>query len=719
MLSCKLSPAFVQNADDCYANNPHVKSMMLDLNALDHMDVDLFQKFDIAIATNVLHATQDIKHALGYINLCLKQGGILIAIETTQCVPLLDFVFGLTTDWWSFNDSRTSHPLLTCTEWDKQIAQTGFSFKAYDMHRASAQSFLCAKKTACIDQRLCPRFLLVSDREAVAEEFIQTSYQLGCSCETVMMDQVMQAGSHLQKVLNNKQFFAVVVCLSSDLNHYQCYERAAYLHNKVLSLIIAANVHQVPVYVQLQQANGYHQGGNNIDQVHAMSKSIVSCLRAEHPKQMLYVVEQDSWSVDNVMKEILSKNSHKNISYYANKRYELQLVRLDKDAVIKQDKLDYSSINWVVAGGFGGIGHEVLLWLAQQGARQFIVLSRSASAKHYKSIIKDLKTKYNAEINCVSIDIADSAKMAALALTIHKSGQLEYGFIHLAGVLRDKPACDLNENDFLHVFRAKVYGTLNLLKLAEELKAKAFIAFSSATSIFGNAGQANHASANAFMDSTLYNARGKFDYMFNINWGPWLETGSAKYSHIQKYMHASGVVPFTNKDALKVLQYALTLNVMPLIPINIDWKHFNSSQYDYLLDHGAQPNMNLPGMNLPGMNLPDGLLPASSGMKSHGEKTVHAQVMQVLQKRLSLAEDQIDNNQGLFNYGVDSLLSIVIAKDLSCLFSVELDATVMLDYPTVADLVSFIENKLNSAAGLGGAADEELLYELASEVYHD
>jgi NAD(P)-dependent dehydrogenase (short-subunit alcohol dehydrogenase family) len=39
-----------------------------------------------------------------------------------------------------------------------------------------------------------------------------------------------------------------------------------------------------------------------------------------------------------------------------------------------------SDASYVVVGGFGGIGQSICLWLAEHGARNLIVLSRSANA---------------------------------------------------------------------------------------------------------------------------------------------------------------------------------------------------------------------------------------------------------------------------------------------------------------------------------------------------
>lgn len=65
--------------------------------------------------------------------------------------------------------------------------------------------------------------------------------------------------------------------------------------------------------------------------------------------------------------------------------------------------------SYVVVGGFGGIGQSVCLWLAEHGARNIIVLSRSANASERASGLLDELTKLQCRVKAISCDIADEA----------------------------------------------------------------------------------------------------------------------------------------------------------------------------------------------------------------------------------------------------------------------------------------------------------------------
>jgi acyl transferase domain-containing protein/acyl carrier protein/SAM-dependent methyltransferase len=85
--------------------------------------------FDLAIASNVLHACGQLGQALGRIHGLLRPGGVLLLNELTQNHDFLLLTFGLTEGWWKFNDSeRKGHdsPLLDFSAWGRLLQQSGF-----------------------------------------------------------------------------------------------------------------------------------------------------------------------------------------------------------------------------------------------------------------------------------------------------------------------------------------------------------------------------------------------------------------------------------------------------------------------------------------------------------------------------------------------------------------------------------------------------------------
>ncbi|KAJ3497745.1 hypothetical protein NLG97_g1664 [Lecanicillium saksenae] len=83
--------------------------------------------YDVILAVNVLHATKNIRNTLRNCNVLLKPGGNLVLGEYTNINDIGNFAFGIMPGWWSYEDDRTSGPLLTQSQWHDALSSTGFS----------------------------------------------------------------------------------------------------------------------------------------------------------------------------------------------------------------------------------------------------------------------------------------------------------------------------------------------------------------------------------------------------------------------------------------------------------------------------------------------------------------------------------------------------------------------------------------------------------------
>jgi acyl transferase domain-containing protein/acyl carrier protein/2-polyprenyl-3-methyl-5-hydroxy-6-metoxy-1,4-benzoquinol methylase len=84
--------------------------------------------FDIILASDVLHATSDLRSTLENVKQLLASQGLLILIELTNAPRYIDLIFGLLKGWWLFSDLdlRPTHPLLCFQKWRDLLADVGF-----------------------------------------------------------------------------------------------------------------------------------------------------------------------------------------------------------------------------------------------------------------------------------------------------------------------------------------------------------------------------------------------------------------------------------------------------------------------------------------------------------------------------------------------------------------------------------------------------------------
>lgn len=86
-------------------------------------------EYDLVIASNVLHATADLRRSLNHIRKVLSSNGTLVLVEGTRRLRFLDLTFGLTEGWWRYadRDLRPDHPLISADQWSELLEETGFA----------------------------------------------------------------------------------------------------------------------------------------------------------------------------------------------------------------------------------------------------------------------------------------------------------------------------------------------------------------------------------------------------------------------------------------------------------------------------------------------------------------------------------------------------------------------------------------------------------------
>ncbi|TDT40131.1 acyl transferase domain-containing protein [Streptomyces sp. BK208] len=121
-----VSAAFFPRARTRFTDFDFVTYRTLDLNT------DAWQQgftpgsFDLIVASNVLHATRDLRASCGRIAELLAPGGQLLAVESHD-TDILGPCFGLLEEFWAFTDTDVrSSPLLDRESWPALLRTGGF-----------------------------------------------------------------------------------------------------------------------------------------------------------------------------------------------------------------------------------------------------------------------------------------------------------------------------------------------------------------------------------------------------------------------------------------------------------------------------------------------------------------------------------------------------------------------------------------------------------------
>lgn len=207
----------------------------------------------------------------------------------------------------------------------------------------------------------------------------------------------------------------------------------------------------------------------------------------------------------------------------------------------------------VVVGGTRGFGLATAKWLADLGAKRLALIGRRG-AEDDATALRDLAA-LGARASIHACDAADADALAATLARIRSGGLPIGGVVHAAAVLDDGAAVAMDVARFRRVLAPKLQAAENLDRLTAGDPLSLFLMFSSATTAFGNPGQANYVAANAALEALARRRRAAGRPALAVAWGPITDVGmlandEAKAAILNRRL---GVTAMTAAEALAAL----------------------------------------------------------------------------------------------------------------------------------------------------------------------
>ncbi|KAL5388959.1 hypothetical protein DPSP01_002665 [Paraphaeosphaeria sporulosa] len=361
---------------------------------------------------------------------------------------------------------------------------------------------------------------------------------------------------------------------------------------------------------------------------------------------------------------------------------------------------------YVVTGGFGDLGLEVLDFLVEKGARRIVVVSRSSlpprrewarvegRVKVITDKIQHLENK-SASIYGVSLDIsipdADAQLLAALD-RLHLPPVL--GVIHAAGVNEDGLIKDTTSESFSRVFAPKVAGALTLHKLFPPATLDFFVLFSSIGQLVGTSGQAPYGAANAFLDVLATNRRKQGDNAIAMQWTAWRGMGLAADSEfLTVELSSKGITDITRDEGFQA------------------WQHLDKHDTDHavvtrarILD--ADEPVPFPLVTEIAPRRPRPAMSTSDAMTASDGKTAHptsgpefkawlsTKIRECIGAVLHMDVEDIDVRAAIADLGVDSVMTVSLRQKLLSVLGIKVPPTLLWKEPTVGHLVEWFKGKM-------------------------
>jgi acyl transferase domain-containing protein/acyl carrier protein len=447
--------------------------------------------------------------------------------------------------------------------------------------------------------------------------------------------------------------------------------------------------------------------------VWGMGRSIV----LEHPEIWGGMIDLDftpgADDAERLLAEILQSDGEDQVAFRQGERYVPRLVRQERAPLDSALELDPAGA-YLVTGGLGGLGLQLAEWLASRGARHLILAGRSglpersewkalepgSQAARAAEVVARLE-QGGAEVSIWRADVADAERMGTLWRAQPASRPIR-GIIHAAGLFDFRPMKELDAATLQSVLRPKVEGSLVLHQLSRDVPLDFFVSFSSIAAVCGSAGMVAYGSANHFLDGLAHHRRLRGQPALTVSWGRWEGDGMGKGSaESLRYLERIGMKGLAPERALEALAHLMRSGATHALLAAIDW-----SRYKPVLEAKRRlPFLELIGVGFTGQA---GASEFLRRIEEAAEDKKFGMVVELVRNTvatvLNLDVDSLpDDNQGFFQMGMDSLMSVELRDRLQASVGRALPTTLAFEHPTVGMASRYLAEQVLSLVAQDGA----------------
>ncbi|WP_051772302.1 type I polyketide synthase [Saccharothrix sp. NRRL B-16314] len=376
-----------------------------------------------------------------------------------------------------------------------------------------------------------------------------------------------------------------------------------------------------------------------------------------------------------------------------------RLVRRAVDGV--ESTVDVSG-TVLVTGGTGGLGALVSEHLVKQhGVRHLLLASRrGADAPGVEDLAARLRD-LGAEVELTACDVSDRNAVARLVASVPADRPLT-GVVHAAGVLDDVTVEGMSTQRVDEVFGPKADAAWHLHELTADLSL--FVVFSSVAGVVGNAGQANYAAANMFLDGLAVHRHALGLPAVSVAWGTWESgmTGAMTAADTAR-LARSGITPLTAREGLDLFDHVLTASEPLVVAAKWDTAALKART-------GELPSV-LRGLvrGTPRRTVTATTAPvvAAGGLSQRVSAMADADarkfVLDLVRSHVAAvlahpSPESVDVHREFTELGFDSLTAVELRNRLDAEVGTRLPTALAFDYPTITSLAEYLRKTIAPSA---------------------
>ena len=693
-----VSPHFLESASRRFGQDESFQTGLLDIETPPASQGYEGKEYDLVIAANVLHATQDLSQAIDHASQLLAPGGVLTLLEGVAPEPWVDLTFGMTPGWWRFADTnlRTDYPLISKASWHKLLKDAKLTDIAsvggdHMLDRAASQQMLIAAR-----KPLATRRIAVVGGEADFTARLSRAFEV-FGAELLTVSDLTEVPEEVQDILYLDGLeLSAAETLPADMNAKAFMTPLAHLQDLMAS--------EKALRLWIVTCGAFACGESPVSagaQWQAPLLGLGRVAALECPSAWGGVIDLDaddevSAQAQCVAESLFNADIEDQTAWRQGKRYAPRLV----ESVVPSRSITFDKDGtYLVTGGFGGLGALIGRWLAENGAGRVALLGRHPDPDGpAMAAIREA----GADARALKADVSDPDALKAALDTLQETGPALRGAFHAAAHLEAAPLEDLTAEKVQAMFLPKVVGTLALEQSLEQHGADFLALFSSTTAVLGAPGFAHYAAANAFLDATAERHPSGLQ-VFSIGWGTW-DTMRLASDDTQKIYTAQGLIPMRAEAALASLgDLMCDARTGHTLVAEIDWQllrdlhetrrarpmlsglktsgqaHTTRAKQTAIVTETSETDLKQQLANAPEAARLDILA-----------RFVSEQAAQVMGES---SGDHIPPDRGLFEMGMDSLMSVELRRKLEVGTGLKLPSTLTFNYPNVNALAGFLETR--------------------------
>ncbi len=716
-----ISSMFTVMAQNKYKDHSFMTYQTLDIEDDPKLQGYKYEQYDIIIAANVLHATKDLHQTIKHARKLLSQEGIIVILEGTAPSPFLDLTFGLLDGWWRFNDSdfRQSYPLISEGQWEQVLKENNFQQVA-TLSPDFNQSVIMAQadNKTYIEPH---HWLIFSDTQGVGQEFGRLLRAKGDICTLVFSGEAYKQKNKHEYILNptrpsdfhqlfnqfsgnSLSFIVHMWSVDAIETEHMTLEDLGVASRKgcgstlhIIQALLKAELSHSP-YLWLVTKNAQPVSETQLSFPQSSLWGMGRVISLEHSE--LWGGMVDLGSVDAtgnatmLLEEIWNSDNEDHVGYRNGNRYTARLTRYPEIESNEARTLIREDGSYLITGGLGPLGLDFAKWLARNGAKHFVLNSRSGPSEFAEKNIAELM-RSGVNIKVIQGDVSKLDDVKNILDQINLSMPPLRGIIHAAGVLDDSTLDHLSWERFSKVMSPKVEGSWNLHVLTKNVPLDFFILFSSAASLFGNPGQSNHAAANSFMDSLAHHRKASGLHGLSINWGAWGDIGKAASlgSNTHSIMKGSGINFMDPEQAMQAFEQLFNKSEAQIGVVSVDWLKVKQKLANVRTPFVSELLGEADSQESPkavGGKKQFNLLQKLESI--HGKEQRNFLQSHILHKIKSLFGHPTPPNpdQNLLDLGMDSLLALQLKESLERELKISIPASLFQDRPIIKNLVDVL-----------------------------